>query len=98
MQGVIVVPLFPTLLEHPDFQEGLGDGQECFREGMFEEDQEKTWTEDEIIQFIGEELSERKYRRDHSFDQALGLPSCSYLHHLGFVIGYLDQVFAAKAQ
>ncbi|HYU73132.1 MAG TPA: hypothetical protein VEL31_10680 [Ktedonobacteraceae bacterium] len=65
---------------------------------MFCEDRDKAWNEDAIVQFVGEELSERKYRREQRIDQAMGYLSLSYLHHLGFVISYLDQALAAKGQ
>jgi hypothetical protein len=65
---------------------------------MFWEDHEKAWTEDDIIQFIGEELSEKAYRREQRIDQAMGQPSLSYLHYLGFTISYIDQALAAQGQ
>jgi hypothetical protein len=79
-------------------QAGLRDGQQIFQEGMFWEYHEKAWTEDDIIQFLGEELSEKAYRREQLIDQAMGQLSLSYLHHLGFTISYLDQALAAKGQ
>ena len=98
MQVSTVLPFLPTLLSHPDFQKGMRDGVQAFQEGLFWEDHEKAWTEDEIIAFIGEELSEKRYRREQHIDQVMGQPSLSYLHHLGFTISYLDQALAAKAQ
>jgi hypothetical protein len=98
MQGATVLPFLPALLKHPDFQAGLRDGQQTFQEGMFWEDQENVWTEDDIIQFIGEELSETTYRRGQRIDQVMGQPSLSYLHHLGFAISYLDQALAIRAR
>ncbi len=98
VQVSTVLPFLSTLLKHPDVQEGMRDGVQPFQEGMFWEDHEKAWTEDEIIAFIGEELSEGKYRREQHIDQVMGQPSLSYLHHLGFTISYLDQALAAKAQ
>src|SRR5450755_4294128 len=89
-------PLLPALLEHPDFQEGLHDGQQTFQEGVFWEDHEKVWTEDEIIQFLAEELSEEVYQREQRIARAMGHLSLSYLHHLGFAISYLDQALANR--
>jgi hypothetical protein len=98
MQRATVLPFLPALLEHPDFQAGLRDGWQTFQEGMFWEDQGKVWTEDDIIQFIGEELSEKTYRREQCIEQVMGHPSLSYLHHLGFAISYLDQALARRAR
>ena len=98
VQVSTVFPFLPALLSHPDFQEGVRDGVQTFQEGLFWEDHEKTWTEEEIIAFIGEELSERKYRREQHIDQVMGETSLSSLHHLGFAISYLDQALAAQAQ
>ena len=97
LQASTVLPFLPTLLSHPDFQEGMRDGVQAFQEGMFEEDHEKAWTEDEIIAFIGEESSEGKYRREQQIDQVMGQPSLTYLHHLGFTISYLDQALCSKS-
>jgi hypothetical protein len=98
VQVSTVLPFLPALLSHPDFQERMRDGVQTFQEGMFWEDHEKAWTEDEIIAFIGGELSEQKYRREQRIDQVMGLSSLSYLYHLGFAISYLDQALAAQAQ
>jgi hypothetical protein len=40
-------------------------GEQAFQEGLFWEDHEKAWTEDEIIEFIGEELSELAALLEH---------------------------------
>jgi hypothetical protein len=98
VQVSTVLPFLSALLKHPDFQEGMRDGVQTFQEGMFWEDHEKAWTEDEIIAFIGEELSEEKYRREQRIDQVMGESPLSYLHHLGFTICYLDQALAAQRQ
>lgn len=98
MQVSTVVPFLPSLLEPPDFREGLRDGQQISQEGMCSEDHEKAWTEDDIIQFIGEELSEKTYRREQRIDQVVEQPLLSYLHHLGFVISYLNQALAARVR
>jgi hypothetical protein len=98
MQVSTVLPFLPALLSHPDFQEGMRDGVQTFQEGMFWEDHEKAWTEDQIIAFVTEELSERKYQREQRIDQVMGESPLSYLHHLGFTISYLDQALAAQAQ
>jgi hypothetical protein len=98
MHVATVVPFLPALLEHADFQAGVRAGQQAFQGGMFWEDHEKAWTEDEIIQFLGEELSEKAYRREQRIGQAMGQPSLSYLHHLGFTISYLDLALAAQGR
>ena len=98
VQVPAVPPFLPALLKHPNFQEGVRDGVQAFQEGMFYEDHEKAWTEDEIIAYVTEELSEEMYRREQSIDQIMGYSSPSYLHHLGFTISYLDQALTAQAQ
>jgi hypothetical protein len=89
------LPLLPALLAHPDVQDGLRAGVRAFQEGMFEEDHEKVWSEQDIVQFVNHELSCKMYRRERMIEQALGGPPLSYLHHLGFVLGYLDRMLAA---
>ena len=98
MQVSPVLPFLPAIREHPDFQKGLCAGQQAFQEGMFWDDHEKAWTEDDIIEFVAEESSEMKYRREQRIDRVMGCSSPSYLHRLGFTISYLDQALAAKAQ
>jgi TPP-dependent pyruvate/acetoin dehydrogenase alpha subunit len=46
---------------------------------MFSEDHEKAWTEDDIIEFVTEELSKKKYWREQRIDQAMEYLSLSYL-------------------
>jgi hypothetical protein len=70
----ITIPVLSALLEHPDVQEGLRNGQECFREGMFHEDHEKAWAEEDILQFVEEELSRKRYRREQRIGQVMGNP------------------------
>jgi hypothetical protein len=92
------IPPFPlsTLLAHPDVQDGLRTGALIFQEGFFEEDHEKAWNEQDIIQFVNQELSVEVRRRELIAEQILGGPSLSYLHHLGFALGYLDQALRNK--
>ncbi|MBA2682656.1 MAG: hypothetical protein H0U76_30210 [Ktedonobacteraceae bacterium] len=89
-------PFLATLLAQPDFQAGLCEGRETFQEGMFEDDHEKAWTEEEIIELVEGEVSGEHYRRERLIDRALGYPSLSYMHHLGFVMSYLNQALAHK--
>lgn len=42
-----------------------------------------------------EEVAEA-YQWELEVDQLLGAPSLSYLHHLGFALGYLDQALRNK--
>ena len=92
-----VVLVLSALLAHPEVQAGLLSGQEAFQDGLFDEEHEHAWTEKDIIQFVEGELSSKRYRREQRIDQALGYPSLSYLHHLGFAISYLSQTLAAQA-
>src|SRR6267142_5391687 len=96
---VVTVPSFlSALLAYSDFREGMHAGQTCFQEGLFWDDHEKAWTEDEIITFVTEELNVEQYRREQRIETVMGPPSLSYLHHLCFTISYLDQALAAKEQ
>lgn len=92
------LPDLATLLEHPDFVSGLRDGEQAFQEYIFPDDHHKDWTETDIIDFTAQELSPIHYYREVRIDRAEGHPSHSFLHHLGFVISYLDQALAARAQ
>ncbi|MBV9689833.1 MAG: hypothetical protein JO202_08985 [Ktedonobacteraceae bacterium] len=96
------MPDFPavlsTFLEHAEVQAGLRSGQEAFQDGLFDQDHEHAWTEQDIIQFVDSELSGEQYRREQRIDQALGSPTLSSLHRLGFVISSLSQTLAAQAQ
>ena len=95
---MLLSPFLSTLLEHTDFQEGIHDGIQAFQTGLFTEDHHKVWTEDEMITFVMEEISETRYRNSYELEEAIGLVPLSYLHHLGFTIGYLDQALATKAE
>jgi len=87
-----------TLLDLPEFQEGLQDGQQTFEEGMFEEDHEKAWTEDDIIEFVDGELSKQIYRRVQLVGRVMGWSLPSYLTHLGFTVSYLALILGEQAQ
>ena len=89
--------LLSTLLTHPDVQDGLRAGVQTFQEKMFDEDHEQAWNEQDIIQFVSQELPPcEAYQWELEVDQILGAPSFSYLHHLGFALGYLDQALCNK--
>lgn len=85
------------LLNLPTFQEGLHNGMEAFEEGMFASDLEKAWTEDDIIEFVNDELSESVYRRTQLIGCALDSSMPPYLTHLGFALSYLALVLSTKA-
>ncbi|MBV9705805.1 MAG: hypothetical protein JO125_00165 [Chloroflexi bacterium] len=97
MHDLPALPVLSALLAHPEVQAGLLSGQEAFQDGLFHEDHEHAWTEQDMIRFVEGELSGKQYRREQRIDQALGYPSLSYLHHLGFAISYLSQTLAAQA-
>jgi len=90
------VSILTTLLNHPEFQEGLQDGLATFEERMFEEDLQKAWTEDDIIEFVDGELSKQIYRRVQLVGRVLHWSIPPYLTHLGFTISYLALILAAK--
>lgn len=86
-----------TLLNHPEFQEGLKEGLDTFEEGMFEEDLEKAWTEDDIIEFVDSKLSKQVYRHSQLVGRVMNWKIPPYLTHLGFTFSYLALVLSAKA-
>ncbi|MBE3558489.1 MAG: hypothetical protein IMW89_04600 [Ktedonobacteraceae bacterium] len=86
-----------ALLEQPDFREGPLRAYEAFENHVFEEFHERKWTEKELIGFAGERLSAKFYRKDCRMALIYELPVYSYLHHIGFVMGYLDRAYAARA-
>jgi len=91
------VVVLTALLDHPEFQEGLRNGQETFEAGMFADDHEKAWTEEDIIQFIDEELSQHVYRQEQLVGRVMNWSIPSYLSHLGFTVSYLALALAEKA-
>jgi len=92
-----IVSILTTLLNQPDFQEGIQEGLAIFEEGMFAEDLEKAWTEDDIIEFVDSELSKQVYRRTQLTGQAMHWSIPPYLTHLGFTFSYLALILSAKA-
>jgi len=91
------VSILTTLLNHHEFQEGVREGIITFEEGMFAEDLEKAWTEDDIIEFVDSELSKQVYRRSQLTGRVLNWSIPPYLTHLGFTISYLALILSAKA-
>jgi len=91
------VSILTTLLTQPDFQEGIQEGIVTFEEGMFAEDLEKAWTEDDIIEFVDSELSKQVYRRSQLTGRVLNWSIPPYLTHLGFTFSYLALILATKA-
>jgi len=93
-----LVSILTTLLNQPDFQEGVQEGIATFEEGMFDEDFEKAWTEDDIIEFVDSELSKQVYRRTQLTGRVLNWSIPPYLTHLGFTISYLALILSANQQ
>lgn len=74
------------LLNHPDFQRGVADAESCF-----EEYYDSPLTEDEMIKEIETNLSRATVERSKAVATALGKQHPSYIHHLGFVLGTINQ-------
>lgn len=98
IEPALDLPALSALLAHPEFQAGVRDGQQTFQDGLFWDDHEYPWTEQERIAFVTKEVSAKQHRKEHRLSLAMGEPPIPYLHRLGFVIGYLDQELAAQAQ
>jgi hypothetical protein len=97
MQIASVIPSLSALLAHPEFQAGVRDGQQSFQDGLFWDDHEHPWTEQKRIDFVTKEVSAKQHHKEQRLSLAMGEPPISYLHRLGFVMGYLDQELAAQA-
>jgi hypothetical protein len=81
----------------PDFQEGFKEGVQAFREGIYFPEDNHAWSEEDIIRFVQRELSGTQYKRDKCINTAFGIEHLTYLHHLGFVVGYIHQALNAVA-
>lgn len=86
-------PTFPMLT---DFHAGYRDGIQAFQEGIFFPEHAKVWSEDDIIQLVETELSGTLYRQQKRYEAITGRPTLSYLHHLGFIVGYLHVALDTK--
>ncbi len=76
---------------HPDIQQGLLEGEQAFKEGIFAPEHDKVWSENDIITFVSEQLSASQYRYQRRYEELTGQIPLSYLHHIGFVLGYINQ-------
>lgn len=86
--------LLSGLLACPDFRKGFEAGQEAF--GADEEYGDDPKTEDDLIFFVNNELSVTIYRRSKKLSELFGDPPLTYVHHIGFVVGYLHQMMLAQ--
>ncbi len=87
MQVVSMVPLLSVLLEHPEFQQGLATARECFLECY----EAAPLTEEEMIAEVESELSYCAIETDREIFHLLGKQPLSYLYHLGFVFGTINE-------
>ncbi len=83
-----------ALLACPDFRDGLEFGQRICQEEFEEDPAQVPQTEEALVCFVNTELSSQMYQRGKLFEQLLGGSTLSYVHHLGFVIGYLNHLMA----
>jgi len=79
MSDQLFLSVLTTLLNHPAFLEGLQEGIVTFEAGMFEEVLEKAWTEDDIIEFVDNEVSKAVYQQMQRAWRALGWSILPYL-------------------
>src|SRR5260370_35035656 len=82
MQMSPVISFLPALLKHTDFQEGLQEGQQSFQDVVFPEDHEKAWTEEEIIELVEWEVTDKRYLGEQRINQAMGKSPLSCTHDL----------------
>jgi hypothetical protein len=97
MADQLLVAILTTLLNQPNFHEGIREGILTFEEGMFAEDLDKAWTEDDIIEFVDSELSKQVYQRTQLTGRVMNWEIPPYLTHLGFTFSYLALILSAKA-
>ncbi len=88
----------PTLLllQDPSFLEGFTDGRLACQENAYGDDRQ--WDESDIIRFIRKEISFQMRKRERSLDIATGDETLPIIHHVGFVMGYLDGVLSQDQQ
>ncbi len=86
----IVTPSLTALLEHPDFQRGVADAEECF-----EEEYKGTLTEEQMITEVEVNLTRAATEQNKEwFAETFGSAPPSYIRTLGFVFGTINQGLA----
>jgi hypothetical protein len=83
-----------ALLTCPDFRDGLERGQRLSQEEYEDDPAQVPQTEEALVAFVNWELSTQMYRREKIFEQLVGGSKLSYVHHIGFVVGYLNHLMA----
>jgi hypothetical protein len=84
-----------VLAHDPDFTQGIADGRAFFEEVHHGEIIKRA----EVQAFIERNLSPQAYERDRAFAQLMGWEDPpTYVHHVGFVIGWLGGLLAAGSQ
>jgi hypothetical protein len=103
-QLVPSVPLEPllepatlsALLACSDFRDGLEFGQRVFQEEYEDDPAQVPQTEEAFVFFVNWELSTQMYRREKDLDRHFRTLPLSYVHHIGFVVGYLNQLIVTR--
>jgi len=85
-----VIETFGGLFATPDFRNVFEASLQASQEDA--ENDEVPHSEDEVIFFVAQELSAHTYQRGKQFCQMFGDPPLPYLHHIGFVVGYLNEM------
>lgn len=78
--------MLDQLLNHPDFQAGVAYAQSCFSEYY-----DAALTEDEMIDEVETNLGRVIVDRSKVVAASFGEQHPSYIHHLGFVYGIINQ-------
>jgi hypothetical protein len=84
----LVTPSLVALLNHPDFQRGVAEAQECFGEWY-----EGALTLDQMVKEVEENLGQA-FKQSARAARANHCDHPSYIHHLGFVLGTINEGLA----
>jgi len=95
--GFVLGQIETALLPDSDFWKGVAEGQEAYAEGLFFPEDNKIWTERDVIAHMTREIDPRSYKRNTCFERAVGRTPLTYLHLLGFSVGYVDRALAMSA-
>jgi hypothetical protein len=92
--GFVLGQLETALLPSSDFWQGVEEGKKAYEEGLFFPEDNKIWRERDVIAHMVREIDARVYRRHVCFERATGKTPLTYLHLLGFSVGYVDRALA----
>jgi Helix-turn-helix domain len=96
LEPLLETDLLSALLTCPDFRDGLEFGQRICQEEYEEDPAQVPQTEEALVCFVNTELSTQMYCREKVLDRHFKTHPLSYLHHIGFVVGYLNHLMAKR--